>query len=495
MRSRLLCAVLCFALACGVFVSGSESGAHPAPVVLEARTDALSIATTNPKLIGVGWDRAAFTPEVMAPLRPNLVRIDAGFERLYPTRDDGLNTDAFDALVAEVDEALAIGGEPVVILSYMPVWLADKDRPSSDRTKVPPEDPAEWERLVADVVELLVALGVRWFEVWNEPDNPVFFQGLLTEFLERVYRPSAEAVADVDANSGHDLRFGGCACVTADPAWIVPMMAFARDNGLPLDFLSWHHYGNAPFLGPDGAEPLGPPEIEPLLAPLRRENPTTSASTYGDQVAAVRAWRDAIYADGEAKPELWIDEWNLSPGGFDHRHDSVVGAAFQTASLIEFQRAGLDRASVFRSVDPAYGPDVVAAQPELYGAWGLVGRYGTVKPAWRAHRFWRELGGDVLAFTSPADARLGVSAVLTRRSTRRFVALIANFQASGEHAHQLELRLEDEQNRRWSVRLFGLNGSRRRFDATSSSGVLVVPLELAPNTGALMELRARGGSQ
>jgi xylan 1,4-beta-xylosidase len=426
----------------------------------------------------------------MAPLRPNLVRIDASFERLYPD-DPQIDEVAFAALGAEIDEAIDIGAEPVVILSYTPTWLGD-DRPSSDRTKVPPSDADVWESLVLEVVERLATRDVRWFEVWNEPDNPIFFQGLLPEFLDSVFRPSAQAVLEAERRTGRDLRFGGCACFFADPVWIVPMMSFARANDLPLDFLSWHHYGNTPFFGPDGAEPLGPPEFRRLLEPLRRRNPVTSASFYGDQIVSVRAWRDAIYADADAKPELWIDEWNLSAAGFDKRHDSSVGAAFQAATLVELQRAGLDRASVFRSVDPSYGTDVVPAQPELYGGWGLVGRYGTTKPAWRTHRFWRELGSELVAFTSPADARLGVSGLLTRRDGLRFAGLIANFQASGEHAHTIEVTLDDVAASRWSVRILGVDGSRTRFNVASASGALVVPIALAPNTAVLVELSARG---
>jgi hypothetical protein len=255
---------------------------------------------------------------------------------------------------------------------------------------------------------------------------------------------------------------------------------------LPLDFISWHHYGNTPFLGPDGSEPLGPPEVVAALEPLHQRNPSTSPSHYADQVAAVRSWRDALYGDA-AKPELWIDEWNLSAGGFDLRHDGTAGAAFQAGVLVELQRSDLDRASVFRSVDPAYGPDVVPAEPELYGGWGLVGRKGTVKPAWWAHRFWRDLGSDVLTFTSSDDSRLGVSGVLTRADAKHFVALVSNFQASGEHAHALELRLEGAGSHEWSVSARSPDGTEDR-STISSQGTLVVPVDLGAQSVVLVDI-------
>ena len=128
----------------------------------------------------------------------------------------------------------------------------------------------------------------------------------------------------------------------------------------------------------------------------------------------------------------------------------------------------------------------------MYGGWGFVGRYGTIKPAWRGHRFWRELGDDVLAFTSALDSHLGVSGAFTRHDDRRFTALVANFDASGEHTHALSLRLGDPENRRWSVLMLGVDGSRRRLESVAVSGMLTVPVDLLPNTAALVRLRARG---
>lgn len=472
-------------LACALLPVAAPADAHSG-VSIEARVDAPAIDETNRRLVGVGWDGSAFTARVAAPLRPDLVRIDASMENLYhrgPRIDDAVRA----TLLGDVQEARSIGATPVVILSYMPRWLADGGRPTTDVTRVPPSDPAVWKRLVIEVVTMLSAAGVKWFEVWNEPDFPVFFQGLPTEFFESIYRPSAEAVGEVARRTGRRLRFGGCACSTPNPVWIAEMIRFAQDNGLPLDFISWHYYGNTPFLGPDGAEPIGPPEVRPLLAPLRQRNPATSFAFYGDQVELVRYLRDALY-EGDAKPELWIDEWNLSPGGFDRRHDTAEGAAFQAGVLIELQRRGLDRAAVFRSVDPAYGTDVVPRRPELFGAWGLVGRYGTVKPAWRAHRFWRDLGRDVLAYASPGDARLGVTGVLTRRGRRTFAAILSNYVAQGGHAHRAELRLLGAGTRIWSVTVRRLDGAIVR-STIASRGTLVVPVDLAPQSAVLVEVR------
>lgn len=468
MRPRsALVACLCAALA-------APADAHDAGVVVTAALDRPPIARLNPRLVGVGWDPVPITDEAMAPLSPDLVRIDAGLEHLYPGGSDR-DPAAFRALAHQVDEARAIGGRPLVILSYMPPWLADAGPGDPrDPTRLPPRDTATWGRLVEGVVGRLARdHGVRWFEAWNEPDWPVFWQGSREEWLERIYRPSADAVARVEERTGLDLRYGGCACLFPDPLWIPPLLAYVRANGLPLDFLSWHYYGNYPFTGPDGGEPIGPPGFREFLELIGHPNPATTAMAFSDQVALVRTWRDAAYPDGARHPEMVIDEWNLSAGGFDRRHDTAEGAAFDAAVLVEMQRAGLDRSAVFRSVDPAYGPEVVPPKPELYGGWGLVGRQGTRKPAWDVFRFWKHLFPRIVGLSSTLDGRAGVFAVVTGRNRGNVRILAANFQASGSHRHHLEVRLTGAARGRWTIRAVGAGGRERTWTARSDGTVAV----------------------
>ena len=255
-------------------------------------------------------------------------------------------------LNSSLDTVLRSGADPVVILSYMPAWLGDAEPGEPrDRTKLPPRDRDLWRRLVHLVVTELTAARIarglrpaRRFEAWNEPDWPVFFQDTPSRFLEDVFAPSAEAVAAVEREAGIDLLFGGCACVAPNPFLMLPMVTLARERGLPLDFVSWHWYANTPFLGPDGREPLGTPELQALVDvvfPLwGRRNPVATPASYGEQVALVREWvGTALAGSGRPMPELWIDEWNLSAGGFDRRMDTHEGAAYDAGVLTEMQAA------------------------------------------------------------------------------------------------------------------------------------------------------------
>ena len=129
---------------------------------------------------------------------------------------------------------------------------------------MPPSDGMVWRRLVAEMVDRLSALGVRWFEVWNEPDFPVFFQGSPTEFFEEDLPAVGRSRARGRTPNGTAASLRWMRVFVPNPVWIVRMMRFAREHSLPLDFISWHYYGNTPFLGPDRAEPLAPLRSVPL---------------------------------------------------------------------------------------------------------------------------------------------------------------------------------------------------------------------------------------
>lgn len=322
-----------------------------------------------------------------------------------------------------------MGAEPLVILSYMPPWLARHGGPGDPRdpTRVAPSNYDAWEELVGTVVEELVTADddpAYRFEVWNEPDLPVFWQDSQAAFL-RLARRTHRAVASVAAErSSLPIEIGGPAAAFADPAWIVPYAETVRAEGLPLDFVSWHHYGNSPFLGPDGAEATVPEELQPAYPLIGRENPLTTPTAYRHQVELVRSWIDAALAGDSADPYLTIDEWNLSAGGFDTRHDTNVGAAFAAGVLMEMEAAELDAADFYRAADEP----VEGSEDPRRGDWGLVDGHGRRKPVWWVFDWWRETSGTRLAVSGADDPDLFARAT---QSGGHVHVLIASFDARG----------------------------------------------------------------
>ena len=354
-----------------------------APVSVTVHADQ-PVGPAGSDLIGFGWNTASL--EGVAPLNPRTVRIDASLEEASTDPDTLDLTD----LLGRVEAVRAVGAEPIVILSYMPEWLGAPNANGRDPRRVPPADLDAWEALIERVVHALAtapAPAYR-FEVWNEPDNPIFWQDLPSAFVDMAVR-THRAVAAVAADTGLALQVGGPATVVPDPIFVVPYVNAMKSNGLPLDFLSWHYYGNTPFFGPDGAEDILPPAVLPAYVVLGRPNPLTSPAIYSDQVEFMRALRDALVADSDLHPTLVIDEWNLSAAGFDHRHDTNEGAAFVAGALIEMERSGLDAADFYRAAS--------TIDPPHAGDWGIVDAAGNRKPSWSVFDMWNRGGATRLA--------------------------------------------------------------------------------------------------
>lgn len=401
--------------------------AAPVPATIEVDATA-TLGPTNRDLVGLGWHPGGPPLADVAGLTPRLVRVDAGLERLSPA-PGVLN---LAPLLDAVREVRSVGAEPLVILSYMPAWLGAPKAFGRDPTKVPPADADAWERLVHDVVLALATAPApaRRFEAWNEPDVPIFWQDTPTAWSAMVAR-TARAVARVEAETGLDLAFGGPATAVPDPVYLAAFLQAVRDPTLPLEFVSWHYYANTPFLGPDGNEF---PALAPLHPAVGRPNPLAGPGVYGPQVPLMRQWTAALLAgSGRPPPEMVIDEWNLSGGGFDRRHDTHEGAAFAIGALVEMQRAGLDASAFFQATDaPApRGP----AGP--YGGHGVLTRDGTRKPVWWALWLWQQQADDQLAVVG-APPGVWVAAA---RGQDRLSVLAASFSASTPRDHDLRVAI------------------------------------------------------
>jgi xylan 1,4-beta-xylosidase len=146
------------------------------------------------------------------------------------------------------DFLLSIGMKPFVELSFMPTTLASGDQTVFHyRANVtPPKDLAQWSVLIRKLVQHWVdRYGIeeveQWFfEVWNEPNLTAFGTGNQADYFE-LYRYTADAIKGVHSA----LKVGGPA--TAANAWVDDFIAFCNENGLPVDFISTHHYPTDAF--------------------------------------------------------------------------------------------------------------------------------------------------------------------------------------------------------------------------------------------------------
>ena len=86
-------------------------------------------------------------------------------------------------------------------------------------------------------------LGLRYWEIWNEPEGhstdglqPMWSGGTFDQMLE-LYKKIATTIKAYDSS----LKVGGLSFMYCDFA-VEPFLKFCREESLPVDFLSFHHY-------------------------------------------------------------------------------------------------------------------------------------------------------------------------------------------------------------------------------------------------------------
>ena len=261
---------------------------------------------------------------------------------------------SFDRVDAIYDQLLEMGIRPVVELSFMPAALARDPEQSVFTYRgiiSPPANWGEWRELVTALATHLVQrYGIeevaQWaFEVWNEPNLEVFWSGTREEYL-RLYDESIRGIKSVDPR----LRVGGPS--TAAGEWVESLAAHAASEGVPLDFVSTHTYGNLPL---------------DVRAPL--------------------------HDNGFDGVPIWWTEWGVGSTHFGPIHDAVIGAPFVLSGFAATQ--GRLDALAYWVVSDHF--EELGRPPRLFhNGFGLLSVGNLRKPRYWAVHLAAHLGDHVL---------------------------------------------------------------------------------------------------
>ncbi len=270
------------------------------------------------------------------------------------------------------DFLLDIGMRPFIELSFMPSVLASGSKTVFHYLGniTPPRSYDKWGDLIGALAGHLVgrygAEEVRkwFFEVWNEPNLDIFWAGTQQEYF-RLYQSAAMAIKNVDAR----LAVGGPS--TAIDAWIPELREFCAKQGIPLDFISTHHYPtDASYgLGLDMEEQMARSQRGVLHARVKR-------------------------ALGEAGPiPLYYTEWNCSPSPRDPYHDAPYNAAFIVKTI--GGNLGLVDFYSYWTFSDIFEESGFSTIP-FHGGFGLLSIHGIPKPSYRAFQLLSRLDGERL---------------------------------------------------------------------------------------------------
>ena len=491
-RARLLgAASALLSLVVGIGSARASDGANNVLVSVSVHDE---IGPLNEGLLGT--NQPVSSPKAataIGKLGIDWARADMSLESSY-----SCSTRTWDPSLLDqrVQEDLAMGGEPELIVDYTPPCMTSNPL---HETLDPPDagDYGPWRALVEEAAyHEMTTNGVRVFEVWNEPDG-TFWHGTIADYLA-MYQETADAITAAATRArAAGVLVGGPALVFSDPAWLEPFLAYVDANHLALEFVSWHYYGNYPALGPfaTGAGVL-PPDV-PAAGPYWY-NPATRAQSYGLQVQQVKR-EIAKYPD--LHPLTVIDEWNLD-AGYDPRADQPYDAAFAAAVLDSVQSAGLDRMAFFRVADD---------KPGKLGNWGMLQSDFTTKPVYWTFAFWHALAGTRLAaavtsgVTGPPGANAvtaaetltaagpsgTVGAVASSGTTGGFVALVYNYAPYGPGSgYAVELRFEQLGQGNWAytVRMVDDRNPGTEISAGQVSRSGAVSLHMPAESVALVQL-------
>ncbi len=382
------------ALALSITAAGSTGAASPAPrqVELDRSRAAAPVDRFFDLAVGADYPGTTGRPENLAQIKTAVdelgfryVRFHDIFHDVYGTvrKIDGRFVYDFGGIDKLYDSLLARGIKPFVEIGFTPdamttssltifYWKGNTSHPQ----------PGPWADLIdAFARHLIQRYGAQevhqWlFEVWNEPNLDGFWEHADQKAYFELYANTVRTMKKVDPA----IKVGGPS--TAGAAWVPELLAYAKANELPVDFVTTHTYGvEEGFLDEFG-------KSDRKLSP----NPD---SIIGD----VRRVRTEIEASAYPGLPLYITEWSTSYNPRDKVHDSYVSAPWILAKLRGTR--GYAQAMSYWTYSDLFeepGPPDAA----FHGGFGLMTREGVRKPAWFAYKYLHALRGNEIPSSDEA---------------------------------------------------------------------------------------------
>lgn len=294
------------------------------------------------------------------------------------------------------DNVLACGLKPFIELSFMPSALASGKKTGIKYLNniTQPKSLEKWAEFIKRFITFLLdrygkeEVESWYFEVWNEPDLAIFFKGKQKDYF-KLYAATVKAVKSVDK----DLRVGGpssSACL-----WIKDFTDYCKQNNVPYDFVSTHHYpgdafGNS-FSMKDAFRMMG-------IARRSAKNCVDLTDTMIEMFfrpEIYKTWRNgvlkeldekAVYEAGD-KP-LFVTEWNSMAVFASPVHDEKFASAFIIKSCMDLQNK--IQGYMFWCCSDVYEEQFMLGKP-FHGGFGLVNNDGIPKPNFWAFKILSQL--------------------------------------------------------------------------------------------------------
>lgn len=342
------------------------------------------------------------------------------------------------------DNLLSVGVKPFVELSFMPNQLARNGKTGLHYKNhtAPPKDWQEWGDYIRAFIRFLLdRYGAEeveswWFEVWNEPDLTGFFSGTQKDYF-KLYEVTARAVKSVDPK----IRVGGPS--TSACKWIGEFLAYCRENSVPLDFISTHHYPGDAF-----GNLITPANYGAIFRTMRgavkeRSDLTeTLGKMFFDPAKAAQVPKGALARmDDELCARagdlpVFMTEWNSMAIFAAPVHDEKYSAAFVLKSVLDLDNRF--RGYFFWCLSDLFEEQLQLNKPFI-GGFGILTNDGIPKPNFWAFKLLSKLYPERLDMGFQANTPVEYAAF--RDGNRLQVLVFAQSNDPRERRHY-EVELE-----------------------------------------------------
>jgi len=316
-----------------------------------------------------------------------------------------------------------------------------------------PSNWLEWQLLVQKTVERYsgksgFGLENVYYEVWNEPD---LFGGWKMygdkSYLE-LYKYSV--LGAQRAENVNNYYIGGPGTTAPYKNWVKGLVVFARDNGLALDFISWHRYTGDP-------------------------------GQFGRDVNDVEIWL-AEYPGYNELPFI------ISEFGYDSENNSAFDQDISAAHTVAAIREVISSVELVFSFEVKDG--LSPGGEEYWGRWGVLthDKFGnTKKPRYYALKLLNQLNGGNGRLLRVAGEGEYVKAIGLRDLSSVKLVLV-NYDAENRNAEQVPIKIINLPDGEYNIRKEDIKQNITNATISVLGGVLTHSVIMPPNSVVLLTI-------
>ena len=385
-------------------------------------------------------------PEI-ADLKPKYIRIDHLYDFYnVVTKENGKLVFNWRELDTLVDQIQKTGAVPFFSLSYMPQVIA-----LGGEITNAPTNWDDWTLVVKETIQHYSGRDDKnikncAYEVWNEPD--LFGNWKINGIKDyRLLYKYAVLGANQTTNT-NPYKIGGPSVTAPYKNWVDGFLTFVFNEGLRLDFYSWHRYD---------------PDPKKFL----------------EDIDAVDTW---LFQNAGYTLEKDLTEFG-SVSDKSPLHDSQFDAAHLVAVIRQLiQRT--DFAFTFEIID---GP--TQGKQKYVGGWGLLTNEaaGAVekKPKYQALIMLNSVSGDRIELSGEGTWVTGFAT----KNKENIQVILSNLDPNNQHSETVPVFFKNLENGTYSYQESFLGGQQKNEEITVNDHSLTLQTILSPNNVVLIELK------